>query len=199
MTEHTPEKKLSNHRNIVLIGFMGTGKSSIAHHLHELYHLEIAEMDEIIVEREGMSIPEIFASKGVEYFRTLETNLLRELQQKQNMVISCGGGAALREENVKAMKQNGYVILLTATPQTIFERVGQDQNRPVLNDRRSPEGIRELMEERRPKYEAAADFIIETDQKNPLQIASEIISRLTEKIQLLNTIDPEFFNRRKYP
>ena len=108
--------------NIVLIGFMGTGKSSVASQLHQMYHMEIAEMDQIIVEREGISIPQIFETKGDAYFRKLETDLLRELQGKDNMIISCGGGAALREENVKAMKENGYVVLLTATPETIFKR-----------------------------------------------------------------------------
>ena len=116
------------------------------------------------------------------------------------MIISCGGGAALREENVKAMKENGYVVLLTATPETIFKRVGTDQNRPVLNGRRSPEGIRELMEERRPKYEAAADITVSTDKKNPSQIATEIISTLMEKSHWLNTITPEIFinNTKKF-
>ncbi|MDQ9746053.1 shikimate kinase, partial [Acinetobacter baumannii] len=85
---------------------------------------------------------------------------------KNNLIISCGGGAVLQEENIKIMKQNSYVILLTAQPDTIFERVGGDENRPVLNGRRSPEGIRELLEERRSYYEAAADITIETDKKN---------------------------------
>lgn len=180
-------------QNIVLIGFMGTGKSSVAHHLHELYQMEVAEMDDIIVEREGMPIPEIFATKGDAYFRSLETNLIKELQKRDNIIISCGGGAALREENVKAMKENGYVILLTASPETIFQRVGMDSNRPVLNGRRSPEGIRALMEERRPKYEAAADVIITTDNKSTSQIASEIIHALLGKSHWLNTINPEIF------
>lgn len=195
MTEYTPEKITSPRRNIVLIGFMGTGKSSVARYLHELYHLEIAEMDDLIVQQEGMSIPEIFAQKGDEYFRSRETALLQKLQMKKNLVISCGGGAALREENVKLMKQNGHVVLLTAEPETIYTRVGEDTNRPVLNGRRTPEGIRELMEERRPKYEAAADLIIHTDQKEPAQIAAEIVHRLSEQSSWLTTSDPEIFIR----
>ena len=83
--------------NIVLIGFMGTGKSSVAQYLHDTCHMEVADMDEIIAARENMSIPEIFSLKGETYFRTLETNLLRELQQKNNLIISCGGGAVLQE------------------------------------------------------------------------------------------------------
>ena len=185
--------------NIVLIGFMGTGKSSVAQYLHDTCHMEVADMDEIIAARENMSIPEIFSLKGETYFRTLETNLLRELQQKNNLIISCGGGAVLQEENIKIMKQNSYVILLTAQPDTIFERVGRDENRPVLNGRRSPEGIRELLEERRSYYEAAADITIETDKKNLSQIAVEIVQKLGQS-RWLDTINPVIFigNAKKF-
>lgn len=185
--------------NIVLIGFMGTGKSSVAQYLHDTCHMEVADMDEIIAARENMSIPEIFSLKGETYFRTLETNLLRELQQKNNLIISCGGGAVLQEENIKIMKQNSYVILLTAQPDTIFERVGGDENRPVLNGRRSPEGIRELLEERRSYYEAAADITIETDKKNLSQIAVEIVQKLGQS-RWLDTINPVIFigNAKKF-
>ncbi len=161
--------------NIVLIGFMGTGKSCVAHHLHNLYHMDVAEMDEMIVKQEGMSIPDIFSSKGDTYFRNLETNLLYDLQKENHLVISCGGGAALRKENVEAMKQNGYVFLLTASPETIYQRVGHDLNRPVLNGRRSPEGIRALMESRRKKYEATADCIISTEQLTSKEVAQKIM------------------------
>lgn len=162
-------------KNIILIGFMGTGKSSVSRYLHNMAQMEIAEMDEIIVQREGMSIPAIFAAKGDSYFRSLETNLLQELQQENDLIISCGGGAALRKENVDAMKTNGYVFLLTAAPETIFRRVGADQNRPVLNGRRSPEGIAQLMKERQPFYQAAADFVISTDNKSSENVAQEIL------------------------
>lgn len=162
-------------KNIILIGFMGTGKSSVSRYLHNMAQMEIAEMDEIIVQREGMSIPTIFATKGDSYFRSLETSLLQELQQENDLIISCGGGAALRKENVDAMKTNGYVFLLTAAPETIFKRVGADQNRPVLNGRRSPEGIAQLMKERQPFYQAAADFVISTDNKSSENVAQEIL------------------------
>ena len=161
--------------NIVLIGFMGTGKSSIARQLHYLYEMEIAEMDQMLVEQEGMSIPDIFTQKGESYFRQIETQLLCNLQKENHIVISCGGGAALREENVTAMKENGYVFLLTASPETIFTRVGQDTNRPVLNGHRSPEGIAKLMESRREKYEKAADCIISTEGKFSRELAQEIM------------------------
>lgn len=163
--------------NIVLIGFMGTGKSSIARQLKQLYQMEVVEMDEVIAAQEGMSIPEIFAQKGETYFRELETKLLRELQQRDHLVISCGGGAALRPQNVAAMKKNGYVFLLTASASTIYERVGQDTNRPVLNGYRSADGIRTLMESRRRSYESAADYILSTQELSARALAEKIMQQ----------------------
>ena len=96
--------------NIVLIGFMGAGKSTVARTLGEWFDMDIVEMDELISERQGMSIPEIFEKHGEEYFRNLETNLLIELQKASRTIISCGGGAAMRSQNVSEMKKNGYVV-----------------------------------------------------------------------------------------
>ena len=95
--------------NIVLIGFMGAGKSTIAGTLSEMYGLEVVEMDQLISERENMSIPMIFETRGEEYFRNLETELLIELQDRKNVVISCGGGVPMRERNVAEIKKNGRV------------------------------------------------------------------------------------------
>lgn len=162
-------------KNIILIGFMGTGKSMISAYLHQITSMPVAEMDEIIVQREGMSIPEIFSSKGDSYFRSMETALLKELQLQDSLIISCGGGAALRQENVQAMKTNGIVFLLSASAEVIFDRIGSDLNRPVLDGRRSLEGISQLMQERQPYYEAAADYIVSTDDKSAEQIAQEIL------------------------
>ena len=143
--------------NIVLIGFMGAGKTTISDYLSTMFDMDI-----------------------VEYFRDLETNLLIEMQSHKNAVISCGGGAALRERNVAEMKKNGRVVLLTATPETIYERVKDSNDRPVLNGRKNVKGISELMEQRREKYEAAADIVINTDDKTVLQICEELVQRLQE-------------------
>ena len=166
--------------NIVMIGFMGAGKSTVAEYLSTMFAMEVVEMDQEIVKEEGMSIPDIFATYGEEYFRDLETNLLIEMQSHKNAVISCGGGAALRERNVAEMKKNGRVVLLTATPETIFERVKDSNDRPVLNGRKNVKGISELMEQRREKYEAAADIVINTDDKTVLQICEELVQHLQE-------------------
>ena len=115
-------RKLFNY-NIVLIGFMGSGKSTISEFLKNSFAMEVIEMDQIIAEREGMTISDIFEVYGEQYFRNLETNLLIEMQSKTNVVISCGGGTPMRECNVVEMKKNGRVVLLTAKPETILDRV----------------------------------------------------------------------------
>ena len=152
--------------NIILIGFMGAGKTTISDYLSTMFAMNIVE--------------DIFATYGEEYFRELETSLLIEMQSRKNTVISCGGGVAMRERNVEEMKKNGRVVLLTASPETIYERVKDSRNRPVLNGRKNIEGISELMEQRREKYEAAADVVVNTDGKTVLQVCEEMIQKLTE-------------------
>lgn len=161
--------------NIVLIGFMGSGKSTISSALNKMYGMDIIEMDQVIADREGMSISEIFEVHGEEYFRNLETELLRELQNHKGVVISCGGGVPMRDENVVEMKKNGKVILLTASPETILERVKNNHDRPLLENNKNVDFIAELMEKRRKKYEAAADIVIRTDGKTAFEICEEII------------------------
>lgn len=167
--------------NIFLIGFMGSGKSTVASCLAEKYGMEIIEMDQLIVEREGMSIPDIFAQKGEPYFRDAETNLLIEIQSEQNKVVSCGGGVVLRENNVEEMKKSGKIVLLSAKPETILERVKDDDNRPLLRGNKNVEFISDMMEKRRPKYESAADVVIQTDGKEVDVICKEIIEKV-EKV-----------------
>lgn len=166
--------------NIVLIGFMGVGKSTVSEYLGKRYSMKTVEMDQIIEERKKMSIPDIFKTYGEEYFRDLETELLKELQSERNVVISCGGGTALRECNVAEMKKNGRVVLLTASPKLIYSRVKDIDDRPLLYGRKTVEGISELMEERREKYEAAADIVIQTDNKSVSTICEELMHSLTE-------------------
>ena len=172
-------RKLFNY-NIVLIGFMGTGKSTISEFLKNSFAMEVIEMDQIIAEREGMTISDIFEVYGEQYFRNLETNLLIEMQSKTNVVISCGGGTPMRECNVVEMKKNGRVVLLTAKPETILDRVKDSHDRPLIENNKTVPFIADLMEKRREKYETAADIIIETDGKDKLQICEELILRLRQ-------------------
>lgn len=170
-------RKLFNY-NIVLIGFMGAGKSTISDFLKTVFAMDVVEMDQIIAERQGVSISDIFETYGEEYFRELETKLLVELQSRSNVVISCGGGTPMRECNVVEMKKNGRVVLLTAKPETILERVKDNHDRPLIENNKNVSFIAELMEKRREKYEAAADIIIETDGKSELEICEELVHSL---------------------
>ena len=164
--------------NIVLIGFMGTGKSAISDLLKKKFGMDVIDMDQVIAQRQGMSISQIFETYGEEYFRDLETNLLIEMQSRTNVVISCGGGTPMRECNVAEMKKNGRVVLLTAKPETILDRVKDNHDRPLIENNKTVPFIADLMEKRREKYEAAADIIIETDGKNKLEICEELVHRL---------------------
>lgn len=165
-------------KNIFLIGFMGTGKSTVARYMKQKYHMEIIEMDEQIETQEGMSISEIFRVYGEAYFRNLETELLAQIQTKKNRIVSCGGGVVLREENVQKMKTCGRVVLLTASPQTILKRVKNSRRRPLLEGKKNVEDIQKLMEERREKYEMAADICICVDGKNSEDVCDEMIRRI---------------------
>lgn len=166
--------------NIFLIGFMGAGKSTISDYLKNALAMDVVEMDQCIVERQGMSISDIFETYGEEYFRELETNLLIEMQSQSNVVVSCGGGVPMRERNVVEMKKNGRVVLLTAKPETILERVKDNHDRPLLENNKTVPFIADLMEKRRAKYEAAADIVIQTDGKSELEICEKLIHRLRE-------------------
>ena len=135
-------------KHIFLIGFMGCGKSTNAKRL--------AEMTGRV---------RIFRVHGEPYFRDLETKLVNDLAEREPSVVSCGGGTVLREENVAMMKTEGVVVLLTASPETVYERIHETGDRPVLKGNMNVPYIRELMEKRRPSYEAAADFRVATDGK----------------------------------
>lgn len=161
-------------QTIFLIGFMGTGKSTVARGLSKKSGMAQMEMDAEIVRRQGMSINDIFEKYGEDYFRDLETGLLIQLKDQEGMVVSCGGGAVLRRENVEHMRACGRVILLTASAKTIYHRVKNSKDRPILNRNMSEEYISGLMEKRREAYEAAADFIVDTDGRTVRQICEEI-------------------------
>ena len=146
--------------NIFLIGFMGAGKSTIAKELKRQLEMNYVEMDQLIVDKQGMSISEIFAEYGEVYFRNLECNTLIELQKSKQTIVSCGGGVVIREDNKDHMKKHGRVVL--------------------LNDHMNVDFIAGLQEKRRALYEAAADVTVATDGKNPEEICREIVEKLTQ-------------------
>ena len=165
-------------KNTFLIGYMASGKSSVAAYMAEKYGMEVLEMDEMIADREGMSISDIFAKQGEEYFRNVETKILQEICLQENKVVSCGGGVVLRSDNVEMMKQRGTIVLLSARPETILERVKDDTSRPLLQGNKTVAYIREMMDKRRDYYENAAEVVVWTDGKQIAEICSEIFEQI---------------------
>lgn len=170
--------KIHKKYNIFLVGFMGSGKTTVANYLKEIYHMDMVEMDSVISEQEGMSISDIFALHGEEYFRGLETRLLEEIQKKRGVVVSCGGGVPMRAINVTVMERSGRIIFLQASPETIYNRVKDSHDRPLLEGNKNVAYISELLEKRKEKYETAADISIETDGKDVSEIGGEIMQKI---------------------
>lgn len=160
--------------NIVLIGFMGSGKSTIAKALAKALDMKVVDMDYEIEREEGRSINDIFAEEGEAYFRDLETDFLERMQGKNNKILSTGGGVILREENVKLLKHIGTVVFLQADVEHIYNNVKDSKNRPLLHVEDVQAEIRSRLEAREPYYLKAADVIIQTSRKSVRDIASEI-------------------------
>jgi shikimate kinase len=161
--------------NIVLIGYRGAGKSSVASVLAGRLGWQCVSTDAEIVTRAKQSIPEIVKSSGWEHFRNLESDVCREVGAKDHLIIDTGGGAILRSENIEALKANGRLFWLTAEIPTIEARIGGDTQRPSLTGTKSfIEEIADVLEERRPKYRAAADYVIPTDRQSVAQVVDAI-------------------------
>lgn len=164
---------------VYLIGFMGTGKSVVGLKLSRKLNIPLLDMDDEIVRRDGRSIPEIFAQDGEDAFRDMEEALLREIAYSdKDLIVSCGGGIVLREENRRILKENPYTVQLLAMPQTIAKRAGGDPNRPLLRDTVSVDEIRSRMEKRMPLYRECASLNILTDSYTSNETAKRIIDQL---------------------
>ncbi|MGN8769430.1 shikimate kinase [Paenibacillus barengoltzii] len=162
------------HHNIVLIGMMGTGKSTVGSLLAAKTGKTFVDLDQRIVREAGRSIPDIFAAEGEAYFRDLESAALRNTLQEQGIVLATGGGAVLREANRLAMRGGGLVVALQATADEILARVGEDPNRPLLAGG-AKERITALLEERKELY-AFAHLTVDTSGKSAEQVAAEILT-----------------------
>lgn len=173
MTENIPRDK-----NIMLIGFMGTGKTTVSAALRKITGLEEVDMDSYIVEKEGMSIAEIFEKYGESGFREKETLALKEIQKTHGKIVSCGGGVVLKDENIEIMKKEGIILLLTAAPEVIFDRVKDNTDRPILNSDMSLEHIKRLMDARMKQYEMAADFVVDTNHSDRVKTCYEILKKI---------------------
>jgi shikimate kinase len=161
-------------KNIALVGFMGCGKTAVSRLLAKTLHLKLVSTDELIIQREKLSIAEIFAQKGEPYFRELERNIIAELAEETGLVIDCGGGVALQEENIKNLKQSGIIVYLKADVDTLHERTKHQKHRPLLNVEDPKSKIQELLLKREPFY-AKADHLIDTSGKTANEVTDEIV------------------------
>lgn len=161
-------------KNIVLIGFMGSGKTAVGKQLGERLGLPFKDTDSLIEERLGQKINAIFADKGEAFFRDMESQIIDELTAKDNQVLSCGGGAILRNENVNYLRQNGTLIYLKAPFAVLYNRIKSSSNRPLLTANEPEKTARMLWEARQKVYESAADLSLDTSKKSIEQIVKEI-------------------------
>jgi len=160
--------------NIVLIGFMGAGKTVLARHLSARLKRKVISTDEQIIEREQKSIEDIFREDGEPYFREIEKAVVQEAAQKHNVIIDCGGGVILDPANISALKKTGVIFYLSATPSEIYRRIKDQTHRPLLHVDDPLRQIEDLLKQRACFY-AQADHAISTDGKSPQMVCQDII------------------------
>ncbi len=168
-------------KNIILIGFMGCGKTSVGKRLAESENMEFLDTDEWIEREQQTTISEIFETKGEAAFRNMETECLRQILEytEKPFVLSVGGGLPIREENRKLLLQIGHVVYLKASPEVIYKRLHNDKTRPLLQGMNPRGRIMDLMNARKNYYEDAAEYIIHVDDRE----FSDIIEEIKEKCQ----------------
>ena len=159
--------------NIYLVGFMGTGKTTVGRELAKKKKWRFVDLDELIELREGKAIPDIFSKKGEPYFRILEKRALKEVSREEKFVVACGGGVVIKRENIKTMKESGIMICLKADPAVILKRTSGAANRPLLNTGNSKERIELLLKLRAPYY-AMANRCINTSKLSVKEIVEKI-------------------------
>jgi len=165
--------------NIILIGLMGTGKTTVGRQLSRKLKMDFYDSDRVIEERTGADIPLIFEKEGEDGFRKRELAIIDELTQKKNIILATGGGAILHPENRNHMINRGTVFYLKSSLKTLIERTSKDKNRPLLHAEEPAEDIlKRLLSERGPLYEETADHIIETANNSIHSVIQAIIKSL---------------------
>lgn len=167
-------------RNLILVGPMGAGKSTIGRLLAKELHLPFKDSDKEIEVRTGADIPWIFDVEGEQGFREREQAVIADLCQEDGLVLATGGGAVLRQANREALHAGGRVVYLHTSVEQQLERTARDRNRPLLRTANPGQVLRELMAVRDPLYREIADVIIETDQRPPRLVVQEVLSRLEQ-------------------
>lgn len=160
--------------NIYLVGFMGTGKTAVGKLLAEKLQRKFIETDELIEKKTSMSIADIFSKQGEAYFRMLEKQVLQEVAFQKNLVVSCGGGIVIDQDNINLLKKTGILICLQADAETIYERTKKHSHRPLLNVSNPLQKIKGLLNKRKQFY-AKARFSVNTVGFKPEEISTKIL------------------------
>ncbi len=166
--------------NIVLIGFMGTGKSTIGRLLAQKLDFEFVDVDARIEQQAGKTITQIFQSAGEEYFRKLEREFAEKLSAGEGQIIATGGGFVLNPQNIALLRPKGFIVSLKASPRVIYERIRNEKHRPLLAVPDPLAQIGWLLEERDERYRDA-DLLVNTDGKSPAGVADEIGAELLKR------------------
>lgn len=166
--------------NIILVGYMGCGKTTVGQDIAERMQYTFADTDEMLVTQQGRSINDIFKESGEPAFRAMETALLERMLHdgSDGLVIATGGGMPVREENRALLKRLGMVVYMRVKPETVYERIKDDTTRPLLQCENPMERIREMIKSRESAYEASAQLVIDVDSLLPSEAAEEIIRRI---------------------
>ena len=163
---------------LILIGFMGSGKTAISRMLGKMLNTSVTDLDDEIVRRAGMTIPDIFAQNGEEYFRQLEHDTLADIIKSDQGILATGGGTPMRPDNLTILKDTSTpVVLLKASAMETLRRIGGDSGRPLAKSL-DEKGIADLQAQRQVNYDACADLTIKTDGLSPAAIAEKIVSFL---------------------
>ncbi len=186
-------------KNIILTGFMGSGKTSVGLRLSYRLRMPVEDTDKLIERRAGCSVAEIFAEKGEDWFRERETELLRELpDRKQGRIYSLGGGTPVRPGNRELVRQLGKVDYLRVRSETVYERLKGDDTRPLLQCTDPLGRIRQLMESRREAYESAAHLVLDTDDMSVDEITEKIAEEIYRmKLLVINGPNLNFLGIRE--
>jgi shikimate kinase len=169
--------------NLVLIGYRGTGKSTVGKLLSDELNLRFVSLDDEIVVRAGLSIPEIVDQESWDYFRDLEEEVVGKFASRDGQLLDTGGGVVTREKNIARLRKNGLVVLLESTVEDILLRIGGDDERPSLTGIESfTEEVEQVLSSRRNLYESAADFTVNTSERSPEEAASDIAAIFREEL-----------------